>query len=192
MPKVNSTVRLEDYAPVADRIELFYSQHPYGRITTRLVSRENRETIVKAFVYRNSDDTLPSATGYAAEREGDGEVNTVACLENTETSAVGRALANLGLTASKRRPSREEMIKAERRRTTATPKALSVGETPGRNLILAEFLQVLGAAERRGFGPKRSAIIRKSVSVYPQPPVGPDRLVRIEAAIRYWARRKTM
>ncbi|HET7456265.1 MAG TPA: hypothetical protein VFJ74_01340, partial [Gemmatimonadaceae bacterium] len=46
-----------------------------------------------------TDEPLPAATGWASEREGDGEVNTVACLENTETSALGRALANLGFAA---------------------------------------------------------------------------------------------
>ena len=38
----------------------------------------------------------------------------MACLENTETSAVGRALANLGFTASRERPSLEEMAKTAR------------------------------------------------------------------------------
>src|SRR3954447_8542681 len=107
---------LADYALVSDRITLFYQRYPAGRIVTRLHSRTEREVTFRALVYRGPDDPRPAATGWASEREGDGEVNQVACLENTETSAIGRALANLGFTASVRRPSREEMEKAERAR----------------------------------------------------------------------------
>ena len=105
---------LSDYALVADRITLFYERYPDGRIVTELHSRADREITFRALVYRSAADLQPAATGWASEREGDGEINRVACLENTETSAVGRALANLGFTASSRRPSREEMEKARR------------------------------------------------------------------------------
>src|SRR5881397_2602356 len=105
---------LASYAPVAERITLFYETFPRGRIISELVSRTEKDVVFRALVYRDASDAEAAATGWAAEREGDGEINRVACLENTETSAVGRALANLGFTASSRRPSREEMEKARR------------------------------------------------------------------------------
>src|SRR5258705_2433121 len=108
---------LSDYALVADRITLFYERYPAGRIVTELHSRTEGEITFRALVYRSAADVLPAATGGASEREGDGEINRVACLENTETSAVGRALPNLGFTASSRRPTREEMGKAGRHRS---------------------------------------------------------------------------
>src|SRR5438067_12381780 len=104
------------YATVAERISLFYESFPRGRIVTELVSRTERDVVFRALVYRQAGDPGPAATGWAAEREGDGEVNAVACLENTETSAIGRALANLGFTAARERPSAEEMAKARRAR----------------------------------------------------------------------------
>jgi hypothetical protein len=104
-----------EYALVADRIIEFYDRFPTGRIITELVSRK-RDIVFRAEVYRSAGDPAPAATGWASEREGDGEINLVACLENSETSAIGRALANLGFTASKKRPSYEEMQKAERAR----------------------------------------------------------------------------
>jgi hypothetical protein len=107
---------LSDYALVSDRITLFYERYPTGRIITQLHSRTDREITFRALVYRGGDERRPAATGWASEREGDGEINRVACLENTETSAIGRALANLGFTASSRRPSREEMEQAARQR----------------------------------------------------------------------------
>jgi hypothetical protein len=108
------------YAPVAERIRLFWGSFPNGRITTRLVSRTEHDVVFEARVYRSANESEPAATGWAAEREGDGDVNAVACLENTETSAVGRALANLGFTAAKERPSAEEMQKAARARARLT------------------------------------------------------------------------
>src|SRR5689334_23854536 len=106
------------YAPVAERISLFYEAFPRGRIVTELISRTERDVVFRASVYRQAGEE-PAATGWASEREGDGEVNTVACLENTETSAIGRALANLGLTGSSLRPSVEEMLKVSRARARA-------------------------------------------------------------------------
>src|SRR5881398_1932997 len=116
MSKTDSFFSPDQYATVAERIELFYSRFPLGRINTELVTREDGEITFKALVYRSSDDTFAAATGWASEREGDSDINSVACLENTETSAVGRALANLGFTASTKRPSREEMEKVSRAR----------------------------------------------------------------------------
>src|SRR5689334_9531239 len=116
MSKTDSFFNPEQYATVAERIELFYERYPQGRINTELVSRADGAITFKAVVYRDPSDTTPAATGWASEREGDSDINTVACLENTETSAVGRALANLGFTASRNRPSREEMEKAARER----------------------------------------------------------------------------
>ena len=116
MRKTGPDFNPDEYAPVSERIRLFYDTHPLGRIETELVTRTPHEVVFKATVYRNATDSQAAATGWAAEREGDGEVNLVACLENTETSAIGRALANLGFTASRRRPSVEEMTKTWRAR----------------------------------------------------------------------------
>jgi len=119
MPKTPPTFDLSSYTPVAERIRLFYERFPEGRLVTELVSSEAKEgaTVVtfRALAFRGAQDIHPAATGWAAERDDDGEVNAVACVENAETSAIGRALANLGFAASVR-PSREEMAKAERAR----------------------------------------------------------------------------
>lgn len=137
MPKSELVLEGGEYAPVADRITLFYARYPTGRILTRLISRTRTEITVQAFVFRSVNELRPSATGLASERIGDGDVNTVACLENTETSAIGRALANLGLTASSQRPSRDEMDKAarerERRVTEPTRSTPPLGRVPTRD-----------------------------------------------------------
>ena len=150
MPKTNPDFDPETYAPVAERIELFYERYPTGRIVTDLVQQTPQEIVFRAAVYRTTEDREPAATGWAAERVGDGEVNAVACLENTETSAIGRALANLGFLASRLRPSAEEVAKAARARSRP-------GAEP-------DLLQLLRTAERAGLGAARAEGLRARVA----------------------------
>jgi hypothetical protein len=148
MPKTTPDFDPESYAPVAARIELFYERYPTGRIVTELV-QHTAEIVFRAAVYRAAEDREPAATGWAAERIGDGEVNAVACLENTETSAVGRALANLGFLASPLRPSAEEVAKAARARARVSAEP--------------DLHQLLRTAERAGLAPARAEALRARV-----------------------------
>ena len=111
---------LEDYETVEERIKRFYEANEDGRITTEnLTTDTDRATgtwVVKASVYLTAGDqanNLPKATGLAFEVDGGQGANQTAALENGETSAIGRALANSGLSGNKR-ASREEMAKVER------------------------------------------------------------------------------
>ena len=188
MPKTDPRLELDEYAPVADRIELFYAKYPTGRITTRLLSAADREMVVKAFVYRQADDKLPAATGLASERIGDGEINVHSCLENTETSAIGRALANLGFAASRRRPSREEIEKAERVRSRLLVAERAPTAFELSNAATQDLLHVLTQAERKGLSKARVDLLRRRVSGLPE--LSAVRIRRIESALRYWLRRK--
>ena len=164
MPKSDQSFDPEGYAPVAERIRLFYERYPEGRIVTRLVSRDERDVVFRAAVYRTPQDSRAAATGWAREREGDGDVNAVACLENTETSAIGRALANLGFTASRHRPSAEEMAKASRERARLTLQrgaSTAVAPRDPSEVVLRDLLALLARAERRGLRPARAAAWRR-------------------------------
>ena len=103
---------LDDYEPVQSRIPKFLEKYENPRIITHLASNPDCVDTCVFVAKLFSGDTLLS-TGWAFEREGDGYVNKTSHLENCETSAIGRALANLGLHGDKR-PSREEMEKVER------------------------------------------------------------------------------
>jgi len=103
------------YETVEERIRRFYGEHPDGRIITECVVAGTEGTwLFKAFVYLTEGEQaagLPKATGYASEREGGPQTEWKA--ELGETSAIGRALANMNLSGNKR-ASREEMEKVAR------------------------------------------------------------------------------
>jgi hypothetical protein len=192
MSKSDSFFNSEQYATVAERIELFYSRFPEGRINTELVARDKGEITFKALVYRTATESLAAATGWASEREGDGDVNTVACLENTETSAVGRALANLGFTASSRRPSREEMEKVGRARTRLNfPQRTRAGSVESlTQLASADLLGLLVTVERKGFPTRRLEILRQRTAQAPG--ISASRIRKIESHLRVWIRRNEL
>jgi hypothetical protein len=105
---------LSDYETVEQRLTRFWAAHPNGRTWTDMVYRDERSFIVKGEIYFDKDDLYPTATGYAEEIVGASPVNRTSALENCETSALGRALANCNFASEGKRPSRTEMEKVDR------------------------------------------------------------------------------
>ena len=107
-------IDLQNYEPVDERIARFKTDHPNFRVLTE-ESHDGEpgatRWIVKASIWRDAENTgMPDGTGYAFEIDGRGMTQRTAALETCETSAIGRALANLGY-AGNRKVTREEMIK---------------------------------------------------------------------------------
>jgi hypothetical protein len=102
---------LADYETVEVRLEKFIKDYPDFRIATELEVVESNRYIVKAYLFKVSSDSAAFSTGLAEEKVADRGVNQTSALENCETSAIGRALANAGYAAKGKRPSREEMTK---------------------------------------------------------------------------------
>lgn len=113
---------LEDYEPVAVRQNRWLENrmgeyldgkcgHP--RIITHMISAPGSDVcVIRAELWLGD---VCIATGYAEEVRGVGNVNRTSHVENCETSAVGRALANAGMAGTdvNKRPSREEMMKVQ-------------------------------------------------------------------------------
>jgi hypothetical protein len=124
---------LDDYEPVAVRHSRWLTQHPNGRTLTHMVSAPGADVcVIRAELWL---EDVCIATGYAEEVRGAGNVNRTSHVENCETSAVGRALANAGMAGTdvNKRPSREEMSKvqntAPKMRITQAPSAKVDGVT---------------------------------------------------------------
>jgi hypothetical protein len=116
MPRFN----LADYETVEDRLKKAHALYDDLRIVTKWINRYDHEAprtwVVKASIYLTAGDQandLPKATGHAVEIDGTGGANNGSALENAETSAIGRALANMNLSGNKR-ASRQEMEKVNR------------------------------------------------------------------------------
>jgi len=86
------------YTEVAKRVEAFRTHFglQYG-ITTNLIIDDGKRVIIKAQIFDLSNPAIPVGEGYAEEIRGSSLVNKTSAIENCETSAIGRALASLGL-----------------------------------------------------------------------------------------------
>lgn len=113
---------MSQYSTVAERIDKFWDKFPEGRLHTELVHFSPEQVVIRAEVYLDRNESRPVTVDYAEERLDSSPVNRVSMVENCATSAIGRALADLGgeFTGSKR-PSAEEMQKVERAERAAKP-----------------------------------------------------------------------
>ena len=103
----------EDVATAGERIEAFWARYPEGSILTEVEVREvvTAEILpysvftVRAFVRKDASAERPDTTGHATRSEADPDPITAAFAQETaETSAVSRALKNLGILAVARKP----------------------------------------------------------------------------------------
>jgi hypothetical protein len=108
---MNFMFNLEDYETVEERLIKFWKDHPDGQIHTKVLEHTATRFIVEASIYRTEADVRPWTTGLAEETVQGRGVNATSALENCETSAIGRALANAGYATKGKRASREEMGK---------------------------------------------------------------------------------
>ena len=112
---------LADYETVEERLKRAMAEFPDMRVVTQWVNDYEpgegpRTWVFKTSIYLTAGDQangLPKATGYAVEIDGTGGANNGSACENSETSSLGRCLANMSLSGNKR-TSREEMSKVAR------------------------------------------------------------------------------
>lgn len=140
--------RFENYIPVSERIEQFYAKFPDGRILTTIVEHDTEGgfILMRAEAYRKADDSLPAATGHAFEMKAEGYVNKTSYIENCETGAVGRALANLGFEVKRGIASREDTQKTDRQTPARTAPATNTPSKIDQNITQA--LQILNKGDK--------------------------------------------
>ena len=104
-----------DYVQVKDRINYFNDTYENGAIKTKLVSEPSAGMVVmKAQVIPDLGTPERFFTGYSQARWDDKSsmVNATSAMENAETSAVGRALAMMGIGVIDSVASADEVNKA--------------------------------------------------------------------------------
>lgn len=111
---------LHDYETVEERLVKYWKDHPDGQIHTEILEHTASRFIVKASIFRTEADVRPWTTGVAEETIQGRGVNATSALENCETSAIGRALANAGYATKGKRASREEMGKVAAKQAVVT------------------------------------------------------------------------
>jgi len=114
---------LNNYETVEQRLVRFWAAYPNGRVYTSMMNYTGDACVFYCELYADKFDKVPVSTGYAEEVKSDRGVNATSFVENCETSAIGRAIANCPLQApaSGPRPSRNEMQKVERLTTSSQP-----------------------------------------------------------------------
>ena len=85
----------KQYKTVAYRVNEFRAKHPDYTVSTDLVEANDTLVVMKASISNEQGRLL--ATGFAEEVRAASKINRTSALENAETSAIGRALAALGL-----------------------------------------------------------------------------------------------
>ena len=110
----------KEYKTVAKRVDEFRQKHNMDlSIITSLVDRDSDTVVMKAEILDKDGRVI--ATGYAEEHRTASQINRTSALENCETSAIGRALANFGLGGGEY-ASADEVANAINQQTETAPK----------------------------------------------------------------------
>lgn len=92
-------IRGKEYMEVKDRVMIFRKNHPSWALITEIIENDERTGSVIFKVTIEDEEGRIRGTGHAHEFKDDKSsmVNKTSHLENCETSAIGRALASIGI-----------------------------------------------------------------------------------------------
>lgn len=124
-------IKGKDYVLVADRILYFNQEYTNGKIETILLSEPDADMVLmKAIVTPDVKEPSRYFTGFSQAKWNDGYINKTSAIENCETSAIGRALAMMGIGVIDSVASVDEINKAEVQSKLQTmPRAITeIGE----------------------------------------------------------------
>lgn len=105
-------IKGKEYVLVKDRILYFNEHYPNGRITTAAHDLEGGAIRMRACIWPDIKEADRYFVGHSESIRGGAGVDKTAACENAETSAVGRALAMMGIGVIESIASADEVHKA--------------------------------------------------------------------------------
>lgn len=121
----------KEYETVASRVQRFRKEHGTDyAIITEIVDRDDKQVVMHARIEQVKGLEHPRivANGFAEESRTSSSINRTSALENAETSAIGRALANFGMAGTEYASADEVAGAISARQTPQKPaKAPSIG-----------------------------------------------------------------
>jgi len=96
MAKLKSVnIKGKQYVEVNERLKYFRSTYPNYSLTSEVLEKTDKSILILASII--NEDGRVIASGMAEEEKGSTFINKTSYVENCETSAWGRALANFGI-----------------------------------------------------------------------------------------------
>jgi len=88
-------IKGKPYVTVDERLIYFRNHYPNYALESEVIEKTDNTILIKAVISDENSRVL--ATGLAEEEKGSNYINKTSYVENCETSAWGRALANFGI-----------------------------------------------------------------------------------------------
>tara|TARA_Y100001937_G_C7122712_1_gene333426 strand:+ start:1942 stop:2478 length:537 start_codon:yes stop_codon:yes gene_type:complete len=96
MAKLKSVnIKGKEYVEVNERLRYFRTTYPSYSLTSEVLEKTDKSILILASILNEEGRVI--ATGMAEEEKGSTFINKTSYVENCETSAWGRALANFGI-----------------------------------------------------------------------------------------------
>jgi hypothetical protein len=143
-----TNIKGKQYVEVNERIKYFRFSEDYKgwALSTEIVHLDENSCVIRATI---TDETgMVKATGFAQEDKASSYINKTSYVENCETSAWGRALANLGIGIDTSIASSNEVSMAIAKQN-AQP-ATQTKKSPAKKKLTAEIKNQMIEAVKKG------------------------------------------
>lgn len=148
-----TNIKGKAYVEVNERIKYFRESGNYNgwSLSSEVVHLDENSCVIRAEV--RDENWVLRATGFAQEDKSSSFINKTSYVENCETSAWGRALANLGIGIDTSIASSNEVSMAIAKQNTPAPQKSD--ETPSQKTMTDEVKAKMIEAVKNG---KREAV----------------------------------
>ncbi len=130
-------IKGKQYVEVNERLIYFRKKYPNFSLISHVLEKTDKSICIQARI--DNDKGVTIATGIAEEEKGSTFINKTSYVENCETSAWGRALANFGIGLESSVASAEEVGNAianqQNPKPTTTKVRLDIGDDNWGNVL---------------------------------------------------------